>query len=64
MRSSFPNRVLTGLDDMHVVSIILSMRQVLVTIILILGNFTNHPNFAANDQRLNLSGVVDHVLIL
>jgi hypothetical protein len=58
------NRVLTGLDDLHVVSIILSTRQVLVIIILILGNFTNHPNFVVNAQRLILFGVVDRFLIL
>ena len=56
--------MLTGLDDLHVVSIILYRMKVLVIIILIPGNFTNHPNFAVNAQRLILFGVVDHFLIL
>jgi hypothetical protein len=56
--------VLTGLDDLHVFIIILSMRQVLVIIILTLSNFTNHPNFAANAQHLIMFGIVDRVLVL
>jgi hypothetical protein len=63
IRSSLLNRVLTGLDDLHVVNIVFSTRQELVTIILTLGNFTNHPIFAVNAQCLTLSGMVDCVLI-